>query len=91
MEEYLEELRQLEEEEKPYVLGFITKVLNACDDLSDCLKIFPESMHRPIKIVLSNWFHAGNNLSDEAIKGFLEAEQEAIMRLKRRMATNLLY
>jgi len=48
MEDYLKDVRELNNNELPYVLGFINQVLNSSNDLQDYLKILPESVHHPL-------------------------------------------
>jgi hypothetical protein len=94
MDRYLADVYEVENVEQPLVMGFVTKVLNLCsDDLCDITKIFPESLHPALYRVLSTWHPAGNVTDPEAIKGWLAQpkQQEDILRMKCRMATNLLY
>jgi len=93
MDEYLAEMEEIERVEKPLVMGFIVKTLNICSlDLLALMKILPESTHKTIKMALGNYapMHA-DSLLEEQIQEYIKTEQASIDRIKRRMATNLLY
>jgi len=90
MEEYLEDLRQLKEEELPYVTGFINQVLNASNGFEDYLHILPESVHKPIEKMINQCACRNRQLSDEAIQLLKEKNKEPINMLKQRMLMNLI-
>ena len=90
MDEYLFELNQLNEKELPFVIGFINQVLNASNNLQDYLRIFPESIHQPLKKLITAWPYQTKQLTDEKIAELREKNQEPINMMKVRMATNLL-
>lgn len=90
MEEYLNDLKQLNENELPYVLGFITQVLNASNDLQDYLRVFPNTLHRPIEDLINSCPCRAKRLSEETIENLQYKNKIAIQLTKQRMVTNLL-
>jgi hypothetical protein len=90
MDEYLFDLKQLNEKEVPFVIGFINQVLNASNDLQDYLHIFPESIHRPLEKLIASCPCQNKQLSDEKIIELREKNQTPINMMKARMVTNLL-
>ncbi len=90
MDEYLFDLKQLNEKELPFVIGFINQVLNASNDLQDYLHIFPESIHQPLEKLIATCPCQAKQLSDEKIVELREKNQASINMMKARMVTNLL-
>lgn len=90
MDEYLFDLKQLNERELPFVIGFINQVLNASNDLQDYLHIFPESIHQPLEKLIATCPCQAKQLSDEKIVELREKNQASINMMKARMVTNLL-
>jgi hypothetical protein len=93
MDELLAEQRRLEEE-KPFVIGFITAVLNASNAPGDWLKIFPESMHFPMKKKMEDiklhldW--SQTQLPEDIIAKLPAQYAELIQIVKQRMTMNIL-
>lgn len=90
VEEYLKELRELETTELPYVQGFIIHALNSSNDFCDYFRIFPESLHGPLKKVVATCPCRAKKLEDEAVLEIRENNQKAISLIKERMVLNLL-
>ena len=90
MDEYLVALRNLNNNELPQVLGFITQVLNSSNDLQDYLRVFPESMHRPIQDLINSCPCGAKHLSEETILQLQEKNKLSIKLIKERLVTNLL-
>jgi hypothetical protein len=90
MDEYLEELRQINEEELPYVLGYINQVLNASNDLTDYLRLLPPAVHRPIQQFIKDCPCRAKQLSDERVEEIQRLNQNSINLIKARMVTNLI-
>lgn len=90
MEQYLAELKTLNEHELPFVLGFITHALNSVKTLPDCLRIFPESVHPPIKHLIASCSCRTMELSQETVEEIQARNQAAIDLMKQRQVLNLL-
>ena len=90
MDEYLEEIRQLNTQELPYVLGFIGQVLNASNDLSDYLLVFPPSVHHPVEKLIASCPCKTKKLTPEDVLTIQKNNQVPINLMKQRMVTNLL-
>lgn len=90
MDTYLKEKKHLEETEIPYVLGFITQVLNSSNNFADYFKIFPEALHRTIHNIRLSYVTNSKQLTDEEINNLLQRNKVAIDLLKARLVTNLL-
>ena len=90
VEEYLEDLKQLNQHEIPYVVGFLNQVLNSSNDLCDHLRILPESVHYPLEQLIATCPCKNYRLTEEKVKQIQERNQSSIDLLKQRLAQNLL-
>jgi hypothetical protein len=90
MNEYLKELKQLNEKELPYVLGFINQVLNSSNELHDYLRLLPPAVHQPIRGLIDTCPCRGKKLTDETVAMLHEKNLGSVQLMKNRMVTNLL-
>ena len=90
MNQYLADLKHLNEKEMPYVMGFITQVLNSSNDLQDYLLVLPESIHRPIEKLISSCDYRTTQLSPETVEQLTARNAESIALMKQRLVLNLL-
>jgi len=88
MKDYVEDLDRLNQKEVPYVLGYITQVLNSSESLQDYLKLLPESVHNPLKKLSCPYKH--ETLKPDRIEAIQEKNHQAIALIKQRMVENLL-
>lgn len=90
MDEYLRDLKELNDKELPYVLGFINQVLNASDSLQDYMRLLPESMHLPLKKLTETCPCRKINLTEDKIKALHDKNQQSIAMIRQRMVKNLI-
>ena len=90
MEDYLADLKQLNENELPFVLGFINQVLNASNDLHDYLRLLPQSVHQPIEKLIATYPCRAKQLTDEDVDNIQTKNHQSIALMKERMVANLL-
>ena len=90
MNEYLKEAKQLNEKELPYVLGFITQILNSSNELHDYLRLLPQSVHHPVQSLIDTCPCKGKKLSDETVDLLNQKNKGPIALIKQRMVNNLL-
>ena len=90
MNEYLAEVKQLNEKELPYVIGYINQVLNASNDLCDYLRLLPDAVHRPVQYLIDTCPCKAKKMPQEAVTLLQEKNQASIGMMRRRMVTNLL-
>ena len=90
MEEYLREIKELNENEMPYVIGFINQVLNSTNELHDYLKVLPEAVHTPIEKLIATCHCRAKSLSQDEAQRLRAMNSEAINLIKKRMFINLL-
>lgn len=90
MDEYLRELKELNEQEMPFVVGYINKVLNSSNELGDYLRLLPESTHPPIEKLISTCHCHGKRLSEDQVQSLRTQNDSSIAMMKARMVTNLL-
>lgn len=90
MDKYLGELKELNDRELPYVLGFITHVLNSSNDLHDYLRILPQAVHKPIQELIATCPCRSKKLTDADVDHIKNEHQKSIDLLKQRMVANLL-
>lgn len=88
-EELVTELKEFEAE-RAYVLSYLSSVLNSSNNVADYLELFPESM----KPIINNFAHLGHNearLKPEQLQELRERFHDGFMKMRQRMAMNLLY
>lgn len=90
MDEYLKELKQLNDKELPFVIGFINQVLNSSNDPHDYLRVFPSSIHRPIEDIIASCPCRTKNLTDFDVECLQKKNQSSIDMIKQRMVINLI-
>lgn len=90
MEAYLTELKELNDKELPYVLGFINQVLNASDDFCDYLSLLPNALHPPIQKFIDSCPCRTKHLSGAEVTALQTKNASSIDMVKNRMVTNLL-
>lgn len=92
MEEYLNGLAQIEDEETPYVLGYITKVLNASETTTDLYLLLPEALHKPIQESEGLYADRSHAFNEKTATAFMEdpINKKGLDLLKTRLMLNLL-
>jgi hypothetical protein len=90
MDEHLTAVNRLYDHEKPYVLGFVSRVLNASGSIDDYLRVFPESMHPPLKEVADAYPAAPSVITESAVASLQADNETAITLMKSRLILNLL-
>ena len=90
MEEYLIDLKELNDTELPYVLGFINQVLNTSNNLQDYLRILPESMHQALRKLIETCPCHAQSLTDTRVTDIINKNQISIAMMKQRMVRNLI-
>ena len=90
MNDYLKDLKTLNETEVPYVLGYINQVLNSSNDLCDYLRLLPEAVHAPIQHLIATYSCKSKKLSEEVVSVLQDKNTTSINMMKKRMVTNLL-
>lgn len=90
MDDYLKDLKALNDQELPFVLGFINQVLNSSEGLSDYLRLFPEAVHHPLAKIIDSCPCKKVYLTEEKILQLRNKNHTSIQMMKSRMVTNLL-
>ena len=90
MNDYLKDLKALNETEVPYVIGYINQVLNSSNDLCDYLRLLPEAIHGPIQHFIATRPSESKKLPEEAVSVLQGKNATSINMMKKRMVTNLL-
>jgi len=90
MDEYLTEVKYINEQEQPFVLGFITQVLNSSNGLHDYLRILPEVLHPVLNKLVETCPCKACILSEEKAEEIRQFNQKSIQMVKVRMLKNLL-
>lgn len=90
MNDYLKDVKLLNEKELPYVLGYINQVLNSSNDLHDYLRLLPAAVHHPVQLMIDSCPCKAKKLSDETVTMLQVKNQASINMMKARMVTNLL-
>jgi len=90
MDNYIREVKLLNDNELPYVVGFITQVLNSSNDLHDYLRVLPSAVHLPIEKLIASCPCRTKRLTEEMVEEIQTKNQTSIALMKRRMVQNLL-
>lgn len=92
VDEWLADFRQIEEQERPFVFGFINQVLNSSNHLVDYYELFPDSAHQPIKALAidTSLMYQYSLMPQDKKDALLLKNAGAIQTMKTRMVTNLL-
>lgn len=90
MDEYLKDLKALNEYELPYVMGFINQVLNSTNELHDYLKVFPNSVHQPIENLIATCPCRAKSLTPENVEELQRKNAVPIQLIKKRLMINLI-
>lgn len=90
MNDYLKDLKALNENELPYVVGYINQVLNSSNDLCDYLRLLPEAVHGPIQHLINTCPCKSQKLPQEVVDTLQKKNSNHIDMMRRRMVTNLL-
>lgn len=90
MDEYLVELDKLNNYELPYVLGFLSQVLNSSSELQDYITVLPDSVHKPIQSLIASCPCRQGKLDKDAVLDLQIRNQVSINLIKQRLFTNLL-
>lgn len=90
MNDYLKEIKYLNEQEVPYVLGFINQVLNSSNDFHDYLRLLPESVHSPLQKMIATCPCHNKHLPDTVVTELRTQNQSSIDLMKARMVKNLI-
>jgi len=91
MDDLLAEFSDINNRELPFVIGYIGQVLNSSNSFMDYLRLFPDSVHTPIKTIMETCPCCAQQLSDDKVEAILSKHQDAILMMKKRMVQNLLY
>ena len=90
MDQYISEVTQLNNFELPYVLGFISSVLNSSNELQDYLRVLPDAVHRPVQKLIASCPCRTVKLTNDAVMDLKIQHQMSINLIKQRLVTNLL-
>lgn len=90
MDDYLAEVRNVNEQEMPYVLSYINKVLNSSNSMDDYLQLFPDCVHGPLRKLADTCPCKTSSLTSEKIEQLSQQNEKSINLIKQRMVQNLL-
>lgn len=90
MESYLDEKKTLEQDELPYVMGYINQVLNSSDSFQDYYKLFPESIHHVLKRIQEQCPCRRDTLKTEQIDRIQRQNIHSVNLMRKRITTNML-
>lgn len=88
MEEYLDERKTLDEDELPYVTGYITQVLNSSDSFKDYYSLFPEGIHYVLRQIQAECPCRRDTLDKNQIDRIRRQNVHPVNLLKKRVVIN---
>lgn len=90
MDEYLKDMHDLNTKELPFVLGFINQVLNSSNNLTDYLRVLPESIHAPILELQTSCPCRATSLLEDKVTSLKSTNHIPISLIRQRLVTNLI-
>lgn len=90
MEQYLQELNQINQKEVPLVMGYLNQILNSSNNLHDWLQLFPDVLHPPLQQAVQRCGCRTSALQPEDINSIRIRTAEGTQLVKQRMMLNLL-
>lgn len=90
MDQYLQQVTDINSKEIPYVLGFINQVLNSSNELHDYLRVFPDAVHSPIARLIATCPCRAKSLDEAEAEKLRQSNINAIALIKQRLVRNLL-
>lgn len=90
MDQYLVDLKAINDQEIPFVLGYINKVLNSSNAISDYMQLFPDCVHAPLKKLAATCPCQSSALTEDKVTLLSMQNETPINLIKQRMVTNLL-
>lgn len=90
MDQYLKEQDELVTQELPYVVNYLTQVLNASDNFPDYFKLLPDSIHSVLRKLAAECPCRKAKLSEKTIEEIQRKNVLPVELMKQRMVCNLL-
>lgn len=91
MTEYQHDRDQINDYERPIVIGGINHLLNSIHSFEDVLLVLPATLYSAIEYLKTNFPSSQKRLTQEELEKLKETLKPAITLMKERMALNLLY
>lgn len=88
MDEYLEDMKNLQEGEVNVVNAFIETLLNLTDSLQDYLSIFPKDLHPPLQTLINSCPCRTKSLTEEDIQRVAEKCSSFVELINQRLFIN---
>lgn len=88
MDEYLEEMKNLVDEEINVVNVFIDTILNLTNSLQDYLSIFPKDLHPPIQALIESCPCRMKKMTEDQVKNLLNQGSQFIELINQRLIIN---
>lgn len=86
----IKEKKDIDNLEKPYVLGYIRRVLNLTDDFANCYALLPEQLHPVLAKFHLQGVYLVTTYTPEFIREYFITHASEVLKIKTRLATNLL-
>jgi predicted nucleotidyltransferase len=91
MDEYLNQKKTIENNEKVYVMGYIVKSLNLSNNVNDYFELLPEVIHEHLKRIHESQFTTAiARLPRDVVNAHYYGHTKEINLLKSRLVSNLL-
>jgi hypothetical protein len=90
MDTYLEDKAMVNLHEMPYVMGFITQILNASNNIRDYLDVLPDALHPPLMQLIATCPCRQGVLGHTDILNLKTRNTKANKMIKERLVKNLL-
>lgn len=90
MEEYLADLKALNDYELPHVLNYFNQVLNSSDSLQDYLHVLPNHMHPPLNKLIETCPCRACTLTEDKAQALNAKNSESLSLMSQRRAKNLI-
>lgn len=90
MDQWLADLAEINDYERPIVMGYVQNVLNAAKQASDYLTLFPTALCEPFKAQLELICDGYSHVSIDDAESLVKTHEAAYTLLKTRLMMNML-
>ncbi len=90
MDEFLADQEALNSREIPLVVGFLTRLLNSSPNITDYMRVLPESVHQPLRQLMATCPCRATTLTQDRVESLVAVGEDPIRLMKERLVINLI-
>lgn len=90
MDEWEQQLNDLNNRELPYVLGYLNQVLNSSNGFEDYYRLLPQALHATLDRIKKDCPCVNAEINQDVLEEILQKNQTAVGLIQQRILTNLI-